>query len=164
MAKPLILKDAKERAKRLRERRVAYGITIVFILSTLLQAFLTNKKESYGFVQSILFFGLIHLNVIIIMFLVFLVSRNLIKAYLVWRTGALGSSLRWKLVTSLMAFSILPSVLLFAGSSYVIRQGFDRWFSGQVFKALEDAQAITDVHYNGLQENLNFFTETTAID
>jgi len=153
------MKVDPEKVKRRRERRVAYAITLVFIVSTILQAVLSNKKESYGFVQSLLFFGLVHLNVIIIMFLVFLVSRNLVKAYIVWRAGALGSSLRWKLVTSLLAFSILPSILLFAGSSYVIRQGFDRWFSGQVYKALEDAQAITEVHYNGLQSNIEFFSK-----
>jgi two-component system nitrogen regulation sensor histidine kinase NtrY len=149
--------EKAESKKREREKAVAIGISILFVLSTLVQAFLTNRKEAYGFVQSLFFFGLFHLNVILIMFLVFLVSRNLIKAYLLRRAGQLGSSLRWKLVTSLLAFSLLPSILLFAGSSYVIRQGFDRWFSGQVSRALEDAQAISDVHYGGLQNNLDFF-------
>ena len=144
--------------KRRRERRIAWLITFGFIASTLLQATLTARRQAYGFIQSLLYFGLIHLNLILIMLLVFLVFRNLIKAYLVRRSGTLGSSLRWKMVTSLLAFSLLPSILLFTGSSYIIRQGFERWFGNQVARALEDAQAITDVHYKGIEEHLEFFS------
>ena len=145
--------------KRKREQRVALFVTFVFIVSTLFQALVTGKKQGYGLFDSLLYFSMLHLNVILIMFLVFLVSRNLIKAYLLRRTGKLGSSLRWKMVTSLLAFSLLPSILLFAGSTYVIRQGFDRWFGNQVAKALDDAQSITKVHYDGIEDNLNFYSK-----
>ncbi|MBS1983346.1 MAG: GHKL domain-containing protein [Bdellovibrionales bacterium] len=147
-----------EDIKRRRERRVALLFGVGFLVSTLLQATLTARRQTYGFVQSLLYFGLIHLNLILIMLLVFLVSRNLIKAYLVRRTGTLGSSLRWRMVTALLGFSLLPSIILFTGSSYIIRQGFDRWFGTQVARALDDAEAITNVHYNGIEENLEFFT------
>jgi len=152
-------KDAlsPEIQKRRREKKVALVLSVAFVLSTLLQAFITGRREAYGFVQSLLYFALVHLNVILIMFLVFLVSRNLIKAYAVRRSGKLGSTLRWKMVTSLLGFSLFPSVILFVGSSYVIREGFDRWFSGQVSTALEDAQTITQVHYQGIENNLSFY-------
>jgi len=146
-----------EQRKRRRERRVAIFIALGFVVSTLLQVFLTNRRFEYGFVQSLLYFGLLHLNVILIMFLVFLVARNLTRAYLARRTGKLGSSLRWRMVTSLLAFSLVPSALLFVGASVVIRQGFDRWFGTQVATALDDAQAITEVHYGGIEKNLSFF-------
>ena len=149
----------QELTKRSRERRIAWGIAVVFVVSTLLQAFWMDRRQGYGYVQSLLYFGLVHLNVILIMFLVFLVSRNLIKAYLLRRSGRLGSSLRWRLVTSLLAFSLLPSIVLFSGSSYVIRQGFDRWFSGQVSTALDDAQKISTVHYDGIEQNLEFYSK-----
>jgi two-component system nitrogen regulation sensor histidine kinase NtrY len=145
--------------KRRRERRIALLITVGFVASTLLQAALTARRQAYGFVQSLLYFGLIHLNLILIMLLVFLVSRTLVKAYLVRRSGRLGGSLRWRLVTSLLAFSLLPSLLLFAGSSSIIRQGFDRWFGTQVARALEDAQAIANVHYSGIEHDLEFFSK-----
>ncbi len=151
--------EVQEAKKRKRERLVAIFFGIVFVVSTTLQAVLTGRRQDYGFLQSLLYFGLIHLNVILIMFLVFLVSRNLIKAYLLRRKGKLGSSLRWKMVSSLLAFSLFPSILLFVGSSYVIRQGFDRWFSGQVNKTLEDAESISDVHYQGIEKNLEFFSQ-----
>lgn len=149
--------EAGELRKRRREQRFAWLLALGFILSTLFQALITGKRQGYAFIDSLLYFALLHLNVILIMFLVFLVSRNLIKAYLLRKTGKLGSSLRWKMVSSLLAFSLLPSILLFASSTYVIRKGFDRWFGNQVAKALDDAQAITKVHYDGIENDLAFF-------
>lgn len=155
--------SAAEIAKRRRERRVALFITLGFVVSTILQAWLTARRQTYGFVQSLLYFGLVHLNLILIMLLGFLVFRNLIKAYLARRSGTLGSSLKWRMVTSLLAFSMLPSIVLFTGSSYVIRQGFERWFGTQVARALEDAQAITNVHYEGIENNLEFIAERLGL-
>lgn len=147
-----------EQRKRRREQRVALFIFIGFIVSTFLQTMLSERREGYHFIQSLLYFALLHLNVVLIMLLVFLVTRNLTKAYLLRRSGRLGSSLRWKLVTSLLGFTLVPALLLFLGSTYVIREGFDRWFGGQVSKALEDARSITKVHYDGIEKNLDFFS------
>ncbi len=150
--------SSQELRKRKREQRILYFLGLGFILSTLLQASISGREQGYGFVDSLLYFGMLHLNVILIMFLVFLVTRNLVKAYLLRRSGRLGSSLRWKMVTSLLAFSMLPSIILFAGSTLIIRQGFDRWFGNQVAKALDDAQSIAKVHYDGIESNLQFFS------
>lgn len=151
--------ESREARKRRRERRIAVLLTIVFLLTTTAQVFFTDKAQGFGLPQSLLYFALLYFNVILIMFLVFLISRNLIRAYLARKSGSLGGGLRWRLVSSLLAFSLVPSIVLFVASSYVIRQGFDRWFGGQVATALEDSQAIADVHYNGIESNLEFFTK-----
>lgn len=151
--------NPEQQKKSRRELRVAFFIFIGFIASTLLQTFLSKRGEGYHFVQSLIYFALLHLNVILIMLLVFLVTRNIIKAYLLRRSGRLGSSLRWKMVTSLLGFTLVPALLLFIGSTYVIREGFNRWFGGQVSKALEDASSITKVHYDRIESNLAFFSD-----
>ncbi len=151
--------DTKESRKRKRERRIAILLMLVFVVTTSLQVFFTDKAQGFGFEQSLIYFALLYLNVILILFLVFLVSRNLFRAYLARKSGVLGGGLRWRLVSSLLAFSMIPAVVLFVASSIVIRQGFDRWFGGQVSSALEDSQAIADVHYKGIEDNLDFFSE-----
>jgi two-component system nitrogen regulation sensor histidine kinase NtrY len=150
----------EEKRKRKREIRVAILIAIVFVVSIFAQTFLRNKESGYGFFQSLTYFAFLHLNVILIMLLVFLISRNLIKGYLDRRSGKLGSSLRWKMVTSLVGFSLLPSILLFVGSSTVIRQGFDQWFGGQVAGVLSDAQAVVQLHYEDIESDLNFYSSS----
>lgn len=154
--------ESPETKKRRRERRIALFLMLVFLITTSLQVFFTDRAQEFGFEQSLLYFALLYLNVILIMFLVFLVSRNLIRAYLARKSGTLGGGLRWRLVSSLLAFSMLPSIVLFVASSAVIRQGFDRWFGGQVSSALEDSQTITEVHYKGIEENLEFFADRVA--
>ncbi|NCN41562.1 hypothetical protein GW916_09990 [bacterium] len=151
--------ENKETRKRKRERRIAILLMLVFVVTTSLQVFFTDKAQGFGFEQSLFYFALLYLNVILILFLVFLVSRNLFRAYLARKSGSLGGGLRWRLVSSLLAFSMIPAVVLFVASSVVIRQGFDRWFGGQVSSALEDSQAIADVHYKGIEDNLDFFAE-----
>ncbi len=154
------LEKELERRKSRRERRVAVLLFVLFLIALFLQVFFTEKGgQGYGFQQSLLYFGLLYFNVLLIMILVFLVSRNVLRAYLAHRSGVLGGSLRWKLVSSLLGFSLIPSLILFVGSSYVLREGFDRWFGTQVFSALDDAQAITDVHYSGIESNLAFFSK-----
>jgi two-component system, NtrC family, nitrogen regulation sensor histidine kinase NtrY len=150
--------ETVEARKRKRERRVAVFLTVIFVVTTTAQVFFTDRAQGYGIQQSLLYFALLYLNVILIMLLVFLVSRNLIRAYLARKSGSLGGGLRWRLVSSLLFFSMAPAIVLFVASSYVIRQGFDRWFGGQVSSALEDSQAIADVHYNGIEGNLEFFS------
>jgi|GEM_PF-1397173 len=154
--------DTVEARKRKRERRVAVFLTVVFVVTTTAQVFFTDRAQGYGIQQSLLYFALLYLNVILIMLLVFLVSRNLIRAYLARKSGSLGGGLRWRLVSSLLFFSMAPAIVLFVASSYVIRQGFDRWFGGQVSSALEDSQVIADVHYKGIEDNLEFFSRRAS--
>jgi two-component system nitrogen regulation sensor histidine kinase NtrY len=151
--------DSVEALKRKRERRIAVFLTVIFVVTTTAQVFFTDRAQGYGIQQSLLYFALLYLNVILIMLLVFLVSRNLIRAYLARKSGVLGGGLRWRLVSSLLFFSMAPAIVLFVASSYVIRQGFDRWFGGQVSSALEDSQNIADVHYKGIESNLEFFAK-----
>jgi two-component system nitrogen regulation sensor histidine kinase NtrY len=149
-----------EKRKASRERRVALVLFLLFLVALFAQVYFTEKSGlGYGFEQSLLYFGLLYINVLLIIVLVFLVSRNVLRAYLAHKAGALGGSLRWKLVSSLLGFSLIPSLVLFVGSSYVLREGFDRWFGTQVFTALDDAQAISDVHYEGIESDLSFFSK-----
>jgi len=146
-----------ERQKRRREVRTALLVLVLFIVSLIVQAIVSREDQGYGFLQGLLFFALGILNLLIIGLLLFLVFRNIIKAWLDRRSGKLGSSLRWKMVTALVGFALLPSVLLFVGSTYVIRQGFDQWFGGQVAGALYDAQNITKLHYEDIESDLSFY-------
>jgi two-component system nitrogen regulation sensor histidine kinase NtrY len=144
--------------KRRRERRIALAIALIFVATTTASVFVADRESGFGPQQSLLYFGLLYLNLILIILLGFLVTRNLVRAYMARSKGVLGGSLRWKLVGSLLGFSLVPSIVLFAASSYVIRQGFERWFGGQVASALNDSQAIGDVHYEGVERNLDFFS------
>ena len=68
---------------------------------------------------NVIFFLLINLNLILLVLLVFLVTRNLVKLIFERRRGILGSRLRTRLVLAFVSLSLFPTMLLF-----LVAEGF----------------------------------------
>lgn len=148
-----------EKRKRRRER-----ITIVLVLAAIviLSNFalkLAKLSSTLPFVNSIFFFGIINLNLILLAVLVFLIFRNLSKLFLERRKGLLGSKLKTKLVLSFLSLSIVPTVVLFLISSLYINSTFDKWFSVKVGNTLQASLEITDIYYKNTQASAQHFAE-----
>ena len=72
-----------------------------------------------AFTSNIIIFALINLNVILIVLLIFLVTRNVFKLILDRKRNILGAKIRSRLVLIFISFSLLPTILLFiAATSY----------------------------------------------
>jgi len=90
---------------------------------------LSNHPE---FFNSVIYFGLININVVLILALCFLLFRNIIKLVLERRHGVIGSRLRTKLVLALVFFALAPTALLFYISTRFLTDSFETWFSTRV--------------------------------
>ncbi len=135
--------DRQERSRRRRER-----FAIVFLLAlvlglTLLEANLATLGGKVPFTSNVLVFALINLNVILIVLLIFLVTRNLFKVILERRRGLLGARLRFRLVFIFIAFSLVPTVLLFVAAANITTTSIKTWIGGRVGSALSGALEIT---------------------
>jgi two-component system nitrogen regulation sensor histidine kinase NtrY len=91
-----------------------------------------HLARNHDFFTSVIYFGLINLNVVLILVLSFLLFRNMAKLVVERRRGVFGSNLRTKLVVTLMFFALAPTVLFFYISSRFIITSFDEWFSEKV--------------------------------
>lgn len=91
-----------------------------------------NLARNHDFFTSVIYFGLINFNVVLILVLSFLLFRNIAKLVVERRRGVFGSNLRTKLVVTLMFFALAPTVLFFYISSRFIITSFDEWFSEKV--------------------------------
>ena len=67
------------------------------------------------------------INVFAIAALLFMLVRIIAKLYFERRRGILGSKLRSRLVTTLFAVSIIPSLILFVVGQNFISKNVDRW-------------------------------------
>lgn len=132
-------------------------IAIVFCSNFALK--LSKASSTLPFVNSIFFFGIINLNLILLAVLVFLIFRNLSKLFLERRKGLLGSKLKTKLVLSFLSLSIVPTVVLFLISSLYINSTFDKWFSVKVGNTLQASLEITDIYYKNTQKSALHFAE-----
>ena len=111
-------------------------------------------SQNQEFVSSTVYFGLINLNVILILLLSFLILRNVVKLVVERRRGVLGSRLRSKLVVTLVFFALLPTVLLFYISSKFITNSYDKWFSQKVRDTMQQTREAGTLVYKQDQRRL----------
>lgn len=154
--------DPKERLKRKRERIAIFALLFIFLGLMVLEFRISSVSSTLPFVNSIFFFGLVNLNIIILILLLWLVLRNVGKLFIERRRNVLGSRLKTKLVVSFLSFSIIPTLLLFIISALYINTTFDKWFSIKIQNTLETALEITRIYYRGADQTAAHFAQHIA--
>ncbi len=149
--------DRRELARRKRERLTVIVVVAVLVLFTAVEVHLLRMSLKLPFVNSIFFFGLMNLNIILIMLLLFLVFRNAVKLILDERRGKAGSRLKTRLVFSFILFAIIPTVLLFTISAFYIKNSFDKWFSIKVGGTLQRSLEVVKTYYENTERNARHF-------
>ncbi|MBM4123859.1 MAG: HAMP domain-containing protein [Nitrospira sp.] len=92
---------------------------------------------------------LVNLDLIGLVVLTLLLSRNLIKAYFERRHRLLGSGFRTKLVAAFIGFALIPTVLLAIVASGLVTKAVDVWFNDQIEQVLKDSQEVARMHHEG---------------
>ncbi|MGH7233565.1 MAG: hypothetical protein ACREJU_19720, partial [Nitrospiraceae bacterium] len=92
---------------------------------------------------------LINLDLIGLVVLSLLLSRNLIKAYFERRHRLLGSGFRTKLVAAFIGFALIPTVLLAVALSGLVNKSVDVWFNDQIEAVLKDAYDVARMNRDG---------------
>lgn len=150
------------REERRKRRRELITSVIVFAAILLLANFalkLSQTSATLPFVNSIFFFGVVNLNVILLAFLVLLIFRNLSKFFFERRRDVLGAKLKSKLVLAFLSLSVIPTVVLFIISSLYINTTFDKWFSVRIGNMLQASLEITNDYYRNSQQSAQHFAE-----
>lgn len=151
--------DPRERLKRKRERIAIASLFALFLILMVVEFRISKVSSTLPFVNSIFFFGLININIIILITLLWLVVRNVGKLFIERRRNILGARLKTKLVISFLAFSIIPTLVLFVISALYINTTFDKWFSIKIQNTLQASLEITRVYYRGADQSANHFAE-----
>jgi len=129
-------------AKKKRER-IAIGIVAVLVIGlTVLEANLAAIGGTVAFTSNIIIFALINLNVILIVLLIFLVTRNIFKLILDRKRNILGAKIRSRLVLIFISFSLIPTILLFIAAANITTTSIKSWIGGRVGVALTGALDI----------------------
>ncbi len=125
-------------------------IIVACIISTmvLLSIFKTNIS-TLGIVPSsnAVIFTIISLNVVLLILVVFLVTRNIVKLLLERRRGVLGTRLRTKLVAAFVTLTIIPTVVLFFTSVVFLNRSMEGWLSSEVETAIEESMNVANIYY-----------------
>ena len=101
-------------------------------------------------------------NILFLLILMVLVMRNVTKLVLERKRGVLGARLKTKLVTAFVAFSFVPTVILFILAWGSVSSTMNKWFSLQIEKSLEESLNVAQIYYQTSSEEVLHFARTVA--
>lgn len=146
--------------KRKRETVIVVGLGIVFLLLVWFEIHLFGISQTLPLVHSVFFFGLVNFNIIILLLLLFLLFRNIVKAFAEKEGRLFGRSLKSKLVVSFLSFTLVPTLLMFLVSVFYINSSFDKWFGQKIAGVLRSSIEVTNEFYsNTKKRNYHYASE-----
>jgi len=83
-----------------------------------------------------------NINVILLIFLLYLVTRNVVKLFFERKRRIFGHRLRTKLVIAFIALSLMPTVILFGLATQFISTSMEYWYNIQVEQSLKKSLEV----------------------
>ncbi|MEN8199738.1 MAG: ATP-binding protein [Thermodesulfobacteriota bacterium] len=140
------LSNKQRRQKRRLIRQIIVVCLCLIPLFVWLERSLLKVDITLPVSSDILIFGVINLNVILVLLMLFLVLRNLAELFFESRQNVLGSKLKSKLVISFIALSLIPTILLFFISLQFVSTSMDYWFNTNIESSLQNSLDLAKSH------------------
>ena len=154
------------RRRRLIELILSIAAITFFVLVSRLEVRLFQLAELLGqernFIATVIYFGSINLNVVIVLLLSLLILRNLAKLFLERKRGIFGSRLRTKISAVLVIFTIAPSAILFYVSTSFVSKSFDSWVNKRLKTLIRETQNTSLKIFSQDQKRLESLAQTAA--
>lgn len=130
-------------AQRLQKKKIIRLVILICLgllpLFAWLEKNLLSSDVTLPINSHLLLFGIINLNVLLVLLIFFLVLRNLAELLFESRQKFLGFKLKTKLVTSFICLSLIPAVLLFFVALQFISTSMDYWFNTNIERSLQES-------------------------
>jgi two-component system nitrogen regulation sensor histidine kinase NtrY len=116
---------------------------------------LTHILKNQTFLSVILFFSIVNLNAVLAFVLIFLSFRNAVKLVVERQRAVFGSSLRTRLVTLFLFFSLVPTLILLYISTKFVNVRFETWMPPSVAETAEQSLKTEAIYREKMLELLN---------
>ena len=162
--RPVKLKPQEARRRR-REWIIIFVTVILIAVVTYLESrIFRGEAVVLPLSGNALIFGLININIILIILLIFLIVRNLVKLIYERRRGIAGSKLRTRLVAAFVGLSLIPTVLLFLVSINFLSYSIDNWFSMRIGDALNRTLEVAQIYYQQSADQAKYYARQLSAD
>ncbi len=158
------LLDSKELRRRKRERILIVVTVIIIVLLTFLETHLTKQETILPISSNVLIFGLININIILIILLIFLIMRNVVKLVYERRHGVIGSRIRTKLVAAFVGLTLIPTFVLFLVSINFLSYSIENWFNIRIGDALNSTLEMAQTSYKYTSDYAKFYARQISGD
>jgi two-component system nitrogen regulation sensor histidine kinase NtrY len=146
-----------ERKKRIREAVIICLSVLLIIVLTRAEIRLTQLSADAPMGSNIAIFGVINVVVLLVILLVYLVSRNVVKLFMESRANPFATRLRTKLVLSFVGLSLVPTMLLFFAAAGFINNTVHNWFNTQVESSLGESLEVAQTYYKNSASNALYY-------
>ncbi|HHD10857.1 MAG TPA: PAS domain S-box protein [Deltaproteobacteria bacterium] len=133
--------------RRQRELYIILAIVSLIAILTYIESHIAIISENIPVQTNIFVFGLININIILLVVLIFLILRNAAKLFFESKRKLMGSKLRTKLVGAFVGFTIVPTLLLFFVVIGFINKSIDSWFDIKVEDSLKESIELARNYY-----------------
>jgi two-component system nitrogen regulation sensor histidine kinase NtrY len=146
-----------ERMKRIREAIIIVLAVLLILFLTSAEIRLTQISADSTIGSNITIFGIINVVILLVILLVYLVSRNLVKLLMESRSNPVATRLRTKLVVSFVGLSLVPTLLLFFAAAGFINNTVHNWFNTQVESSLSESLEVAQTYYKTSASNTIYY-------
>jgi len=152
-----------EKKRRRREFYIILVVVLAILLLTFLESHVSLISGDIPIATNIFILGLININILLLVLLIFLVLRNTVKLYLERKKRVMGSRLRTKLVSSFILLTIVPTMLLFFVVIGFINRSIDGWFGIQIEDSLKESLELGQNYYRDITDRLASSSRRMAV-
>ena len=160
------MKDAQrldaEHKRRRRELVIILLVIPVVLVLTYLETHISMISSDVPVPTNIFLLGLININIILLVLLIFLVLRNTAKFFLERKSRVMGTRLMTKLVASFVALSIIPTFTLFFVVIGFINRSIDGWFAIRIEDSLQESLVLGQNYYRDISERVSSGARTIS--
>ena len=146
--------EQKGEFKRRRREKIIIGIIILLVITITLVEVRLVRHRGETTTDSLLAFGLVNINTILLLLLTFLIFRNLVKLILERRQKTFGSKLRIRLVLTFVFLSLLPTLLMSFVAFEFISGRTEYQLNTQVEKSLTNSMALCHSYFRGMERKV----------
>ena len=146
--------QSNEKTRRRREFFIILVVIPAVILLTYIESNISLISGDIPIATNIFVLGLININVILLVLLIFLILRNAVKMFFESRHRVLGSKLRVKLVGAFVVLTIVPSFLLFFIVIGFINKSIDSWFDIRIEDSLKESLELAQNYYRDTSDKM----------
>lgn len=100
---------------------------------------------------ALFFFGLVNLNVLVFLAIIFFLGRNLVKIYADSKPRIMGKTLKSRLFLAFISFAFIPTCLMFVVSVFYINNSFDRWFANRTEETIRRSTELADQYVSEMR-------------
>lgn len=137
-------------------RRIIPIFIPVLVITILMTAdYIIRRSPQFEYTQwytPFLSLLIININIILILVLLVAIFRNLIKLFGERKRKILGSKFRTKLVLTMVAIAIIPTVFLFITAQDLISKSIDRWYAEPVEDIVDRSKQVADTYLDDYKE------------